>query len=70
VIQSCNVSNQKSQTLKDENFVNFFSYSMMMEEFEYCNLLRKLNLKRLIFDDIILKNYIVIYQLFIFDKGC
>jgi hypothetical protein len=31
VIQSCNVSNQKSQTLK-ENFTKS-SYSMMMEEF-------------------------------------
>jgi len=32
VIQSRNVSNQKSSILKDENFTKF-SYSMMMEEF-------------------------------------
>jgi hypothetical protein len=30
VIQSCNGSNQKSQFLKDENFIKS-SYSMMME---------------------------------------
>jgi len=51
VIQSCNVSNQKSQTLEVENFIKF-SYFMMIEEFEYCSLLRQLNeKKRLIFDD-------------------
>ncbi len=63
MIQSCNVSNQKSQTLKDENFTKFL-YSMMMEEFEYCNLLKQLNEKqRLIFDDVMYKkNYIFIYQ--------
>ncbi len=45
VIHSCNISNQKSQTLEDENFTKF-SYSMMMEKFEYCNLLRQLNEKK------------------------
>ncbi len=42
VIQLGNVSNQKSSTLKDENFTKS-SYSMMMEEFEYHNLLKQLN---------------------------
>jgi len=42
VIQSHNVSNQKSQILEDENFTKS-AYSMMMEEFEYCNLLKQLN---------------------------
>jgi hypothetical protein len=52
VIQSHNVSNQKWHTLKDENFTKL-SYSMMMEEFEYHNLLRKLNEEKiLICDDI------------------
>jgi hypothetical protein len=52
VIQSCNGSNQKSQFLEDENFTKS-SYSMMMEEFEYCSLLRQLNEEqRLIFDDV------------------
>ncbi len=41
MIQSRNVSNQKSQTLK-ENFTKS-SYSMMMEKFEYRSLLRQLN---------------------------
>jgi hypothetical protein len=51
VIQSRNVSNQKSQTLKDENFTKF-SYSMIMEEFEYCGLLRQLNEEKIsIFDN-------------------
>jgi hypothetical protein len=39
VIQSRNVSNQKSQILKDENFTKS-SYFMLMEEFEYHSLLR------------------------------
>jgi hypothetical protein len=39
VIQTCNVSNKKSQTLKDDFFTKF-SYSMMMEEFEYHNLFK------------------------------
>ncbi len=52
VIQSHDVSNQKSSILKDENFIKF-SYFMMMEEFEYCNLLKQLNEEhKLIFDDI------------------
>ncbi len=42
VIQLRNVSNQKSSILKDENFTKF-SYSMMMEEFEYFSLLKQLN---------------------------
>jgi hypothetical protein len=42
MIQSCNGSNKKSQKLKNENFVKS-SYSMMMEEFEYCNLIKQLN---------------------------
>jgi hypothetical protein len=52
VIQSRNVSNQKSQTIKNDNFIKS-SYSMRMEEFEYCSLLRKLNgKKKLIFNDV------------------
>jgi hypothetical protein len=52
VIQSCNGSNQKLQILKDENFTKS-SYSMMMEEFEYHNLLIQLNEEKwLIFYDI------------------
>jgi hypothetical protein len=39
-MQLDNVSNQKSKTLKDENFI-LFSYFMMMEEFEYHILLKK-----------------------------
>ncbi len=39
VIRSHNVSNQKSQILKDENFIKS-SYSIMMQEFEYCNFLK------------------------------
>ncbi len=55
VIQSRNGSNQKSQFLKDENFTKS-SYSMMMEEFEYCGLLKQLNEEqRLIFDDVMHK---------------
>ncbi len=42
VIQSCNGSNKKSQFLEDENFTKS-SYSMMMEEFEYRNVLEQLN---------------------------
>jgi len=38
VIQSHNGSNQKSQFLKDENFIKS-SYSMMIEKFEYHNYL-------------------------------
>jgi hypothetical protein len=41
VTQSHNVSNQKSSILKDEIFTKS-SYFMMMEEFEYCNLFKKL----------------------------
>jgi hypothetical protein len=41
VIQSHNGLNQKSQMLKDENFTK--SYSMMMKEHEYDNLIRELN---------------------------
>ncbi len=44
VNQSHNGSNQKSQFLEDENFTKS-SYSMMMEEFEYCSLFRQLNEK-------------------------
>jgi len=52
VIQSCNVSNQKSQILKDSNFTKS-SHFMMMEKIEYHSLFKKLNEgKRLIFDDI------------------
>jgi hypothetical protein len=52
VIQSCNGSNKKSQTLEDENLTKP-SYSVMMEEFEYCNLIKQLNdEQRLIFDEI------------------
>ncbi len=52
MIQSCNGSNQKSQTLEDDNFTKS-SYSMMMEEFEYHNLTRKINQEqKLMFDDI------------------
>jgi len=41
---------------KDENFT-LSSYSMMMENFEYRNLLRQLNEEqRLIFDDVMHKN--------------
>jgi len=42
VIQSCNGSNKKSKFLEDENFTKS-SYSMMMEEFEYRNVLKQLN---------------------------
>jgi hypothetical protein len=56
VIQSCNGSNQKSQFLKDEKFTKS-SYSMTMEEFEYCNSLRQVNKEqRLIFDDVMHRN--------------
>ncbi len=52
MIQSHNASDQKSQTLKDENFTKS-SYSTMMEKIEYCSLLRQLNEEqRLIFNDI------------------
>jgi hypothetical protein len=52
VIQSCNESNQKPQFIEDGNFTKL-SYSMMMEEFEYCSLLQQLNEEqRLIFDDV------------------
>jgi hypothetical protein len=52
VIQSHTISNQKSKTLEDENFI-ISSYFMMMKEFEYCILLKQLNEEqRLIFDDI------------------
>ncbi len=52
VIQSHNVSNQKSQTLEDRNFTKF-SYFMMMEEFEYHSLPKQLNEEQiLIFDNI------------------
>ncbi len=51
MIQSRNVSNQKSQTLEDENFTKS-SYSMIMEEFEYRSLFRQLNEEKiLIFDN-------------------
>jgi hypothetical protein len=53
VIQSHNGSNRKSIFKKDENFTKSF-YSIIMEEFEYYNLFRKLNVKqRLIFDDVV-----------------
>jgi len=42
MIQSHNGLNKKSQMLKDENFTKS-SYSMVMEEHEYHNLIRKLN---------------------------
>ncbi len=52
VIQSCNGSNQKSQFLEVGNFTKS-SYSMMIEKFEYHNLLRQLNEEQiLIFDDV------------------
>jgi len=52
VIQSCNISHQISQTLKDENFIKS-SYFMKMKEFEYCSLFKQLNEEqRLIFDDV------------------
>ncbi len=52
VIQSCNGSNQKSQTLEDENFTKS-SYYMIIENFEYCSLLRQLNEEQIfIFDDV------------------
>jgi len=58
VIQSHNVSNQKSQTLEHGNFTKF-SYFMMMEEFEYHSLLKQLNEEQvLIFDDIMHKKII------------
>ncbi len=41
-IQWCNGSNQKSQFLENEKFTKS-SYSMMMEEFEYHNLLKQLH---------------------------
>jgi hypothetical protein len=58
VIQSHNVSNQKSQTLEDRNFTKF-SYFMMMEEFEYHSLPKQLNEEQiLIFDNITHKKII------------
>jgi hypothetical protein len=42
MIQSHNGLNQKSQMLKDETFTKS-SYSMMMEEHEYHNLIKELN---------------------------
>ncbi len=61
MIQSCNGPNKKSQTLENENFTKP-SYSMMMEEYEYCNLIKQLNdEQRLIFDGIMHKiNYTLI----------
>jgi hypothetical protein len=61
VIQSCNGSNKKSQTLKNENFTKP-SYSVMMEESENCNLTKQLNdEQKLIFDGIMYKiNYTLI----------
>ncbi len=46
-IQSCNGSNQKSQFLEDENFTKS-SYSIMMENFEYCSLFRQLNEEKIL----------------------
>ncbi len=46
VMQSNNVSNQKSKTLKDEIFI-LFSYFMMMAEFEYHILFKKINEKNI-----------------------
>ncbi len=46
IIQSHNGSNQKSQFLENEKFTKL-SYSMMMEEFEYCSLFKKLNEKKI-----------------------
>jgi hypothetical protein len=61
VIQSCNGSNQKSQTLEDDNFTKS-SYSMMMEEFEYHNLIIKINEEqKLMFDDIMHLKKILIH---------
>ncbi len=52
VIQSCNGSNQKSQTLEDDNFTKSW-YSMIMKKFKYHNLTRKINEEQsLMFDDI------------------
>ncbi len=52
MIQWRNVSNKKSQTVEDENFIKF-SYSMMMKEFEYHTLFKRLNEEqRLIFDGV------------------
>jgi hypothetical protein len=45
-MQSNNVSNQKSKTLKDEIFI-LFSYFMMMAEFEYHILFKKINEKNI-----------------------
>jgi hypothetical protein len=42
VIESCNGSNKKSQTLEDDNFTKS-PYSIMIEEFEYHNLSIKIN---------------------------
>jgi hypothetical protein len=55
VIQSRNGSNEKSWILKDEHFTKS-SYSTMMEEFEYCSLLKQVNEEQgLIFDDVMHK---------------
>ncbi len=52
MIQSCNISHQISQILKDEIFIKS-SYFIKMKKFEYCSLLKQLNeKKRLIFDDV------------------
>jgi hypothetical protein len=52
VIQSCYISNKKSQTLKDENFTKS-AYFMKMKKNEYCSLFRPLNERqKLIFDDV------------------
>jgi hypothetical protein len=53
VIQSCNGSNEKSQILEDDNFTKS-PFSMMKENFEHHNLVKKLIEEHiLIFDDII-----------------
>ncbi len=61
---------KKLQFLKDENFTKL-SYFMMMEEFEYCNLLRQLNEEKiLIFDDVMhKKNYTLIHWFVYFWQG-
>ncbi len=51
MIQSCNGSNKKSQTLEDDNFTKS-SYSIMIEEFEYHNLTIIINEEKKMFDDI------------------
>jgi len=72
VIQSCNGSKLKSQFLEDGN-VTKSSYSMIMEIFEYCSLLRQVNEEqKSIFDDIMHRNqlYPDTSICLFFYKGC